>query len=140
VGIDAIGEPLIKRTMHQTRYVYFVRAATIGLIKIGSANDPRARLKDLSHSSPDRLELIGLYLCQNRGLIELELHKTFAAHRAHGEWFKPDSAILSWVRKHAAGEQFYMAELQAVMDRPTMKVGRPRGPAQNKNRTLPEKL
>jgi len=67
--------------------VYFIRAES-GQIKIGVSVDVVERLQDLQSASPSRLELLGTV---SGGLREEgRLHRKFAAHRLHGEWFSED--------------------------------------------------
>jgi hypothetical protein len=69
-----------------TQYVYVLRAPD-GTSKIGIAGDPAQRLRDLQTGSPVVLKLVGVM----PGGLSLErlLHRRFAAHRLHGEWFSP---------------------------------------------------
>ncbi|MCX4581352.1 GIY-YIG nuclease family protein [Streptomyces sp. NBC_01571] len=54
-------------------------------MKIGTASDVAARLRDLQCGSPVRLHV----MWQTRGGrdLELALHQRFSAYRVHGEWF-----------------------------------------------------
>lgn len=79
-------------------YVYFIRAGEDGPIKIGIAFNPYLRLDELQTGNPYRLRLIGARpggLADERGL-----HRTFAADRLEGEWFKPTEALLALVARH----------------------------------------
>lgn len=62
--------------------VYFILAPT-GHVKIGTAGDPRKRLKQLQTAWPGRLELLGVL----DDVAEDVLHRKFADNRVHGEWF-----------------------------------------------------
>jgi len=69
-----------------TRTVYFIQAATGGLIKIGVAADPSARLAEIQRMCPIPLRILStLPGIGQRG--EKALHQRFAAERRHGEWF-----------------------------------------------------
>jgi hypothetical protein len=83
------------RVEPRVRYVYFIRGEGTGLVKIGVADDPRTRLRDLSIGSPVALTLLG----QTPGneAIERALHKRFAALRAHGEWFRETHELASFI-------------------------------------------
>lgn len=74
--------------------VYFIRAVRLGLIKIGIANDLAARIRALRTSSPDRLELLGVIPGGGK-VHETELHRRFAEHRSHGEWFFPVPELMA---------------------------------------------
>jgi hypothetical protein len=69
---------------------YFVQAENGGLVKIGKSNNIRSRLTTLQTGSPVRLAIIGAI----RGDREAELHLRFKGLRSHGEWFKPNAALL----------------------------------------------
>lgn len=73
-------------------YVYFI-ADGHGYVKIGMANDIRARLDALQTANPHKLELyVGLKIPNGKmseaRKIEKQLHKMFEADRIRGEWFK----------------------------------------------------
>lgn len=75
--------------------IYFIRSDN-GLIKIGKSNTPKQRLKHLSIGSPVLLRLVktiegGLYL-------ENILHLYFEHINTHGEWFKPDYELNSFIK------------------------------------------
>jgi hypothetical protein len=75
--------------------IYFVQADRVGLIKIGFAEDPESRLRELQVGSPVRLRL----LRAEEGGREREaaLHRRFAHARSHGEWFFPVPDLLAYV-------------------------------------------
>ena len=76
--------------------IYFVQAPN-GLFKIGKSKDPKRRLKELQVGSPVILKLIRTI----KGGIFLEniLHIYFKHLRKHGEWFKPDHELKSFLNK-----------------------------------------
>ncbi len=90
-------------------WVYFVRAKTVGLIKIGIATLPNRRLNALQVGSPDRLEIVGLIRAKNHADLERELHSRFSRLRVHGEWFSPGPALLKFIDKHAVPEAVAIA-------------------------------
>ena len=79
------------------RFVYFIQAGDDGPIKIGSAVDPIARLKELQVGNPQPLHIL-MTLADDEGL-ERQLHQRFAPLRLHGEWFRPEQelAALAWM-------------------------------------------
>jgi hypothetical protein len=85
----------------KVREVYFVRARTLGLIKIGVSDFAAERISKLGLSSPDHLDLLGVVLCPNGGQLEGDLHCRFAAQRSHGEWYFPSEALLDYIRDNA---------------------------------------
>lgn len=71
--------------------IYFVQPVGGGLIKIGRADDPEARLKALQVGSP-----VSLRLCRAEEapvVWEARLHQAFAKYREHGEWFRAHPAL-----------------------------------------------
>lgn len=82
------------------RDVYFIQPAHGGLIKIGVAANPGDRCRTLQLTSPCPL----VVLATIRGVgqaHETQLHKKFAEHRHHGEWFEPAPELLAYVAEHA---------------------------------------
>lgn len=83
----------------EVRSVYFIEAEN-GLIKIGVSDDPVSRFGQIRTMSPLPLRLRGVVPgAGNAG--EAELHQRFAADRAHGEWFRPSPALLSYIAANA---------------------------------------
>lgn len=81
------------------RSVYFIEAPN-GFVKIGVAGDPRARLRTLRTMSPVPLR-IALVLPGLGAAGEAELHQRFAAHRSHGEWFRPAAEITDFIKENS---------------------------------------
>lgn len=76
--------------------VYFVRAADgEGPIKIGYTSDFDTRAASLQAMSP--VALVTLATIDGDRMLELALHRHFAEHRQHGEWFAPHSDILAYI-------------------------------------------
>jgi hypothetical protein len=94
-AIDCATAPVPYTQAAKPNTVYFVRAQSTGLIKIGCTNNVPARVKALRSMSGDALEI----LATMRGGIteERDLHRLFAAHRKHGEWFAPAPELLSYI-------------------------------------------
>lgn len=78
------------------RSVYFIQADS-GLVKVGVAENPQARLAQLQTGSPARLRLIG-FVPEVGAQGERALHVRFAAAHAHGEWFHPVPELMDYVR------------------------------------------
>lgn len=77
--------------------VYLITCREIGMVKIGVAFDPFARLKTLQTAFP--LDLKVEALIQGSFKLEKELHAQFAVHRVRGEWFRLCPAIESLIDK-----------------------------------------
>lgn len=68
------------------QFVYVIRAAESGRIKIGIAENPTKRLLEMQVGSPEYLELIGVAAGGRR--LEIRLHAELHRDRVHGEWFE----------------------------------------------------
>lgn len=85
-------------------YVYFIEAPALSLVKIGwSKGHPKERLGTLQIGSPTALTLIGFIPGDN--WAEKRLHRRFARHRSHGEWFRIGPRMRSAIRKLLADDQ-----------------------------------
>lgn len=116
------GAPLVRHHFTGSRRsIYFIQGEVTGLIKIGLAIDVRARLKDLQQGSPDRLSILGVMLCHQRGALERELHRRFDDCRAHGEWFEPRPALLAFIAEHAKSirieDEAFERDLRAALEK-----------------------
>lgn len=93
--------------------VYFIRAQTLGLIKIGSTVDLGHRLVCLQTGSPDKLELIGAICADDAFKIEERLHREFADVRTHGEWFQPSAELLALIAEWPI-ERMFVGDAEAL--------------------------
>jgi hypothetical protein len=83
------------------RSVYFI-GSDEGMIKIGVAGDPKARLRDLQAGSPVKLRILATTTGGQAG--EGAYHKRFADLRAHGEWFERHDDILAEIARLSPGD------------------------------------
>lgn len=65
--------------------VYFIRSAGFGVVKIGTAANPSARLRSLQTGNAEELSLIRVI--DGGEAEERWLHDRFQQHRVRGEWF-----------------------------------------------------
>lgn len=93
------------RDLTPTREIYFVRAQTLGLIKIGIASCHRSRLRSLQVGSPDQLAVIGCIVSSSAEKLECELHSRFRHLRQHGEWFAPGDELLAYIAEHGQNHE-----------------------------------
>lgn len=91
----SIGSP----NLHDTSLVYFVQGIDGGPIKIGRADEPALRLRELQLGSPVLLQLLAVV--KGGRYREACLHEQFAILRMHGEWFSPGVDLLQWIASHA---------------------------------------
>lgn len=87
------------------RYVYFVQADTLRLVKIGVAVDLSNRLSALRTGNADTLTVLGVIPDDDARTLERALHHEFRAHWHHGEWFSPCVALLDFIAEHAVSEK-----------------------------------
>lgn len=77
--------------------IYFIE--TNGMVKIGHSCDPVKRLTSLATGCPTRCTLIGVV---DGGLKEeRELHRKFKDLHSHGEWFRFEKPINTFIRENA---------------------------------------
>jgi hypothetical protein len=79
--------------------VYFLRAETLGLIKIGFSEKIESRLASLRIGRPDALTLLGV-ISGSTPVTEREVHAQFEGDRVRGEWFHPSDELETFVRSH----------------------------------------
>lgn len=105
-------------TVHRKTHIYFVQGVDGGPIKIGRADDPHARLRELQVGSPVILRLCRAEIAPQNW--ETRLHQTFAAYRLHGEWFKPHPILANIADAIAdeslAGDALELANVTASED------------------------
>lgn len=80
----------------QRAVVYFIQATRGGPVKIGQSDRVERRLADLQSASPYPLRIVATL--DGTCALERELHVLFAAHRLHGEWFRPCAEIADYLR------------------------------------------
>lgn len=69
-------------------FVYFIEAVSLGRVKIGRAQDPQRRLRELQTGSSVQLVLRRAIETPDPVLLERDLHARFASARSSGEWFR----------------------------------------------------
>jgi hypothetical protein len=80
--------PPIKRDKDTPEYVYLIRTEDYGQVKIGKANNPKQRLKELQTGCFKTLHIHSTIQSKNALLLERKLHNKFRSYRLTGEWFK----------------------------------------------------
>lgn len=85
------------RRKKEPAHTYFIRAERSGLIKIGCASDPVARLRGLATGSPEPLRLLAIWRDGGRE-AERQMHELFASFRSHGEWFYPSEELYAAIK------------------------------------------
>ena len=85
-----------KRRRQREARVYFARAGE--LIKIGVANDPARRVKELQTGSGQPIELLGHMAGGPKH--ERRLHGKFRYIRERGEWFRATPALLRYIAEN----------------------------------------
>ena len=77
-------------------WIYFIQAKGGGPIKIGLAANPASRLATLQTSHHKRLRILAAR--PGGRADEHDLHYLFAGLRLRGEWFRPGSELLAYVK------------------------------------------
>ena len=75
------------------RDLYVIRSGTS--VKIGVSDYPERRIADIQKTNPVPIEVLAIL--EGRGPEEKRLHKRFAKHRIHGEWFKYQGDLRWWI-------------------------------------------
>lgn len=84
--------------------VYFAQCVHGGPIKIGVAKKLRTRMLALQTGCPYPLRVLSI-IDPGGPKLELELHRRFARHRLHGEWFRPAEDLKGFIDALSAGFQ-----------------------------------
>lgn len=90
---------VLKHRPQRTRKIYFIRSGASGPIKIGITREISTRIQELQTGNPERLHLLGRLL--GGRFEESELHRRFADHRIHSEWFRPVPELLDFIEEYA---------------------------------------
>lgn len=82
-------------------FVYVIQGEIATPIKVGTAKDPRKRLKELQTGNPQRLNL--LYVVPGNRQLENSFHQRLKAARVTGEWFGGEEAktFLEWIHAYS---------------------------------------
>lgn len=102
VACDGITQQLADEK--DCRFVYILQCEDTGRIKIGVADDVDARHTKIQSMSPSRLNLVATFPCLHDNNLEAALHRRFAKHRIHGEWFEPDDAMIDSINELTDGQ------------------------------------
>jgi len=85
------------------KYTYFIQEGEEGAIKIGTANNPDARLAQLQTSSSKSLNL----LLATTLVTEREMHAEFSKLRIRGEWFMAHESLIARMAGITASHRLY---------------------------------
>jgi hypothetical protein len=78
-----------------SRVLYFVVCDAVALVRIGAAVHLPSRLKELRADSPLPLRLLATM--PGGPNDEGELHRRFRRLREHGEWFRAEERLLTFI-------------------------------------------
>jgi hypothetical protein len=82
------GNPKLTHGYNKPGYLYAVRRASDGAIKIGIAINPINRLYKLRQQhKPDALEMLDCIQVEDMGMSEMKAHEKLASKRISSEWF-----------------------------------------------------
>lgn len=85
--VDAVwtNTPVRTPDAERSSIVYLIGSPESRLVKIGRSDDVPRRLADIQRMSP--VPLTVLWATPGGAELEARLHRRFAGHRRHGEWF-----------------------------------------------------
>lgn len=87
--------------------IYLIWQDKTSYYKIGKADNPKKRIKDLQTGHSNRLHLIAHMECQDPLRKEVYLHRKYNAYRTQGEWFSIPPTLIHQV---FAEFQFHVEE------------------------------
>lgn len=79
--------------------IYFFQAKRGGPIKIGHAANPEERLNQCQIGNPEPLVI--RHVMEGGFEMERRAHKEWAEHHLRGEWFRPASPILNFIKQNS---------------------------------------
>lgn len=97
--------PPLSQEPKDGRFVYVISCHDVEepLCKIGIANSPERRLRQLSTSSPHALRLELTRYADNARAVEAAAHSHFSAERRNGEWFAvPALSAITFINSEVA--------------------------------------
>lgn len=84
-------------------FLYFIREAGHGCIKIGVSKDPAFRLNALRNANPFALEIVGVGY--GTRITERSLHRRFDENRLEGEWFRATPELTELISQYPTWEE-----------------------------------
>ena len=96
-------KPIIKKNVWLN--IYFIKDNLTNLVKIGIAENVKKRFGQIKcHCSSNDLEFMGILAGSNKDIrvIEKDLHRVFKRFNHHGEWFKLNPFLESFIREFTA--------------------------------------
>jgi hypothetical protein len=74
--------------------IYFLRAPSVNLVKIGTSSDPERRFQELRLLSPVPCEVFAVF--SGGHAEETEIHRLFSAYHSHGEWYHAVKPVIQY--------------------------------------------
>lgn len=97
-----------RKITEMPRFIYFIRSGS-GHIKIGSANNVKARMYMMQTGCPFKLKLLGKVKVGE--FTENKLHRMFKQYKFRGEWFMESPEILEFVASNKMGRRCKCQEI-----------------------------
>ena len=96
------------------KYIYFVLASDLGLIKIGKSYVPQDRVRGLTTGCPSRLDIIATIPVTNT-VTEGRIHKAFVHLRTSSrrEWFRAGEDLIQFILMIKSGKD-YVSRLKEI--------------------------
>ena len=79
-------------------YIYLIQSIASKEYKIGKATSVSARVKSISNTHPQGVELLHSVRSDDYSQLEAFLHRTFAKSRLNGEWFSLNEKDIDFIK------------------------------------------
>ncbi len=99
----------------ETSVVYFARSEKTNLIKIGFSYKLAQRMRSVGSEVRARMTVI--HTVKGAFMEESYFHRRFGSVRDHGEWFREEGPLLSFLKKIGKDSKKLAAELAATRER-----------------------
>ena len=97
-----LGDEANDEELKYETFVYLIGAVGRNRIKVGKADDPSQRLRQLQTGSAEQLQLLGVI--KAKASFESDLQLKFAEDRIRGEWFEATNDLRSYIEQYAADD------------------------------------
>ncbi len=99
-------------------YVYFIQAVSGGPVKIGVADDPQTRLRQLNTGSDEELHILKVFGFSTRQKTfdrETYLHRRFKYCNLRLEWFNLTPGLLFYCWTHGVFPRFKLVDIISLL-------------------------
>lgn len=96
---DELLKKIKSQKKEHKKYIYIIQCVGYDYYKIGIADAPNLRLKDLQSGCPFPLKILSSVELTKPMSIERKLHHCFAKKKLRGEWFNLTKANIKRLKK-----------------------------------------